>query len=146
MHREPLIMVCTCEIAGRVRGKAFPARELPSRMTRGVGWVPTNTMISAFGPIYETPFGTTGDLILTPDANTEVKVDFGDDSAPEHFFLGDLRQTDGTTWECCPRDFLRRALDALHAACVLSLFSTFEHEFVYTVVEDVSRAPYSLAA
>jgi len=146
MHREPLIMVCTCEIAGRVRGKGFPARELPSRMTRGVGWVPTNTMISAFGPIYETPFGTTGDLILTPDANTEVKVDFGDDSAPEHFFLGDIKHLDGTPWECCPRFFLSRALDALHTACGLSLFSAFEHEFVYTGVEEIPGSPYSLDA
>jgi glutamine synthetase len=146
MHREPLIMVCTCEIAGRVRGKAFPARELPSRMTRGVGWVPTNTMISAFGPIYATPFGTSGDLILVPDPNAEVKVDFGDDSAPEHFFLGDLRHTDGTPWECCPRHFLRRALDALHAACGLTLVSAFEHEFFYTGVEEMPGSPYSLDA
>ncbi len=146
MLREPLIMVCTCEIAGRVRGKAFPARELPSRMKRGIGWVPTNTMISAFGPIYQTPFGTSGDLILVPDANTEVKVDFGDDSAPEHFFLGDINHLDGTPWECCPRDFLRRALDALQAACGLSLFSTFEHEFFYTGVKDMPGSPYSLDA
>ena len=62
MHREKLIMVCTCEIAGRVRGKGFPARDLASRMTKGVGWVPTNTMISAFSPIYATTFGTGGDL------------------------------------------------------------------------------------
>jgi glutamine synthetase len=146
MHREPLIMVCTCEIAGRVRGKGFPARELPSRLTRGVGWVPTNTMISAFGPIYATPFGTTGDLILVPDREAEVNVDFGDGSAPEHFFLGDIRLTDGTPWECCPRFFLCRALDALHRACGFSLVSAFEHEFVYTGVEDMPGSPYSLDA
>ena len=57
MIREPLVLVCTCEIAGRVRGKGFPARELPERLVKGVGWVPTNTMISAFGPIGDTPFG-----------------------------------------------------------------------------------------
>ncbi len=146
MHREPLIMVCTCEIAGRVRGKGFPARELPSRMTRGVGWVPTNTMISAFGPIYATPFGTIGDLILAPDGNTEVNVDFGDDSAPELFFLGDIRHTDGTPWECCPRFFLRRALDALRNDGGVALVSAFEHEFVYTGVEDMPGSPYSLDA
>ena len=139
-------MVCTCEIAGRVRGKAFPARELPSRLARGVGWVPTNTMISAFGPIFSTPFGTTGDLILVPDADTEVNVDFGDGSAPEHFFLGDLRHIDGTPWECCPRFFLKRALDAFGAASGLSLISAFEHEFVYTGVDDVPGAAYSLDA
>src|SRR6185312_13573059 len=85
MLREKLIIVCTCEIAGRVRGKGFPASELRSRLVTGVGWVPTNTMISALGSIGDTPFGATGDLILVPDPATEVNVDFGDGSAAEHF-------------------------------------------------------------
>jgi glutamine synthetase len=146
IHREPIVMICTCEIAGRVRGKGFPVKELPSRITRGVGWVPTNTMISAFGPIYATPFGTTGDLILVPDREVEVNVDFGDDSAPEHFFLGDIKNLDGTFWECCPRDFLRRALSALEDAAGVTLLAAFEHEFVYTGVDEMPGSPYSLDA
>ena len=81
MNREKLIMVCTCEMSGRVRGKGFPARELPSRMTKGVGWVPTNAMINAFSTIPATPFGTGGDLILVPDPTAETNVDFADGSA-----------------------------------------------------------------
>jgi glutamine synthetase len=146
VHSEPLIMVCTCEIAGRVRGKGFPASELPSWLTKGVGWVPTNIMISAFGPIYATPFGTGGDLVLVPDPATEVNVDFGDGSASEHFFLGDIRELDGTPWSCCPRDFLRRGLAALKAEAGIELYSAFEHEFVYTGIEDLPGAPYSLDA
>lgn len=146
MHREALTMVCTCEMAGRVRGKAFPTRDLAARMSRGVGWVPTNSMISAFSAIYATPFGTGGDLMLVPDATTEVKVEFGDDSAGEHFFLGDLRHIDGRPWECCPRDFLRRALAALEQAAAVTLVSAFEHEFTYSGVEDQPGAPYSLDA
>ena len=69
MLREQLIIVCTCEIAGRVRGKGFPASELPSRLVSGVGWVPTNTMISALRPDRRHAFGATGDLILVPDAD-----------------------------------------------------------------------------
>ena len=146
MHREPLIMVCTCEIAGRVRGKGFPAGELASRLVKGVGWVPTNTMISALGPIADTPFGATGDMILVPDPATEVNVDFGDGGAAEHWFLGDIRLTDGTPWECCPRDFLRRALAALEEAAGLQLYGAFEHELVYDGVEQLPGAPYSLDA
>ncbi|MEZ2131415.1 MULTISPECIES: glutamine synthetase [unclassified Sinorhizobium] len=144
MIREPLTLVCTCEIAGRVRGKGFPVKDLPSRLETGVGWVPTNTMISALGPIVDTPFGATGDLILVPDPTTELYVDFEDGSAPEHWFLGDIRTTEGEPWECCPRDFLRRALAALKEAAGLELFSAFEQEFVYTGVEDHPGAPYSL--
>ncbi len=146
MNREPLIMVCTCEMAGRVRGKGFPARELPGRMARGVGWVPTNAMINAFSTIPATPFGTGGDLILVPDPASEVEVDFADGSAKEHFLLGDLRWLDGTPWELCPRDFLRRALAALKEAAGLSLVAAFEHEFTYTGVDEAPGSPYSLDA
>jgi glutamine synthetase len=146
MNREPLIMVCTCEIAGRVRGKSFPAADRAQRLTTGVGWVPTNTMISCFGHIGDTPFGATGDLILVPDGKTEVKVDFGPDSAPEHFYLGDIRETDGRPWACCPREFLRRALADLKAVAGLQLNSAFEQEFVYGGIEDMPGAPYSLDA
>ncbi len=146
MNREPLIMVCTCEMSGRVRGKGFPARELSSRMRSGVGWVPTNSMINAFSKIPATPFGTGGDLILVPDAATEAKADFGDGSANEHFFLGDIRRLDGSPWECCPRDFARRALAALKDAAGVELCSAFEHEFVYTGVASRPGDSYSLDA
>jgi glutamine synthetase len=125
MNREPLIMVCTCEMAGRVRGKGFPLKDLPERLSKGVGWVPTNSMISCFGIIGDTPFGATGDLILVPDTETEVRVRYDDESAPEHFYLGDIRETDGTPWSCCPRDFLRRGLAALEEVAGVRLLSAF---------------------
>jgi glutamine synthetase len=144
--REPLIFVCTCEMSGRVRGKGFPASELAGRLAGGVGWIPTNAMISALGPIADTPFGATGELMLVPDQSTETRVDFGDDGAPEHFLIGDLRHVDGTAWACCPRDFLRRALAGLNDAAGLSLLAAFEHEFTYDGVTDRPGAPYSLDA
>ena len=146
MDREALILVCTCEIAGRVRGKGFPAGSRAQRMKTGVGWVPTNTMISCFGPIGDTPFGATGDLILVPDEKTEVYVDFGPEHAPEHFFLGDIRETDGRPWSCCPRDFLRRALARLKEAAGLQLYSSFEQEFMYSGIDEMPGAAYSLDA
>jgi glutamine synthetase len=145
MLREELIFVATCDISGQVRGKAFPACELETRLGRGVGWTPTNLMISALGPIWDTPFGTAGDLMLVPDSSTQVRVDFGDGSALEHFFIGDLRTTDGAPWECCPREFLRRATAGL-AAHGYGLVAAFEQEFVYSGIEDQPGAPYSMSA
>ena len=58
MIREPLVFVGTCDLAGLVRGKGFPAQELPARLRRGVGLTHSNIMMSPFGPIYDTPFGT----------------------------------------------------------------------------------------
>jgi glutamine synthetase len=145
MLREELIFVATCDISGHVRGKGFPACELEARLRKGVGWTPTNLMISSLGPIWDTPFGTAGDLMLVPDPTTEVRVDFGDGSALEHFFIGDLRTTESAPWECCPREFLRRAIASL-AAHGYGLVAAFEQEFVYSGIEDQPGAPYSMSA
>src|ERR1700722_17575855 len=146
MLREELVFVGTCDIAGHVRGKGFPARDIDVRRGKGIGWTHSNLMQTAFGPILDTPFGTAGDLMIVPDPEAEVRVDFGDDSAPEHFFLGDIRNTDGTPWECCPREFLRRAIAALDAASGLRLVVAFEQEFVYTGNQQHSGDAYSLNA
>ena len=145
MQREPLVFVGACDLAGHVRGKGFPAADLPARLRRGVGLTHSNIMMSAFGPIHETPFGTEGDLMLVPDPATKVEVPFGG-GAPEHFYLGDIRTTDGEPWECCPRHFLRRALADLKAEVGLTLLAAFEQEFVYTGVEDRPSATYALDA
>ena len=141
MLREDLIFVGTCDIAGHVRGKGFPASELAARKKQGIGWTHTNMMQNAFGAILDTPFGTGGDLMVVPDMSAEARVDFGDGSAPEHFILGDIRNTDGSPWECCPREFLRRAVAALDEASGLNLIAAFEQEFIYTGIEERQATP-----
>ncbi len=146
MIREALVFVATCDISGHVRGKGFPARELPGRLKKGIGWTGSNLMMSPAGPIWDTPFGTAGDFMIVPDPAAEVRVDFGDGSAVEHFFLGDICTTDGRPWECCPRDFLRRALRELEAAAGQHLVAAFEQEFIYTGTDDRPGDAYALGA
>ncbi len=150
MLSEELVFVATCDIGGLVRGKGFPASEIKRRRKTGVGWTHSNLMQTCFGPIFDTPFGTGGDLMIVPDSSAEARVDFGEGGgrgAPiEHFFLGDIRNTDGSPWECCPREFVRRAIAALSAASGLTLVCAFEQEFVYTGIEDRPGHPYSLSA
>jgi glutamine synthetase len=146
MIKEELIFVATCDISGHVRGKGFPARELPARLKKGIGWTGSNLMMSPAGPIWDTPFGTAGDLMIVPDPAAEVRVDFADGSAVEHFFLGDICNTDGTPWECCPRDFLRRAVHTLEAAAGLRLLAGFEQEFTYDGTSERPGDAYALAA
>src|SRR5580658_3085950 len=146
MIREELVFVATCDISGHVRGKGFPARELPGRLKKGIGWTGSNLMMSPAGPIWDTPFGTAGDLMIVPDPAAEVRVDFADGSAIEHFFLGDICTTDGKPWECCPRDFLRRAVHELEDAAGLHLVAAFEQEFLYTGIEDRPGDAYALGA
>lgn len=128
MKQIPLIFAGTCDIAGKVRGKAFPADQLGKRLIRGVGWTPTNIQITCFDTISESPFGSLGDLLLVPDPGAEAKVAF-DDAAPERFMLGDIVTLDGDPWDFCTRHILRTALDRLHALAGVRLLSAFEHEF-----------------
>lgn len=145
MQREKLIFVGTCDLAGHVRGKGFPASELEPRLRKGVGLTGANITMSAFGPIHVSPFGTEGDLMLVPDPSTEVQVPFGE-GAPEYFYLGDIRTTEGEPWDFCPRQFLRRALQALRVEAGLTVRAAFEQEFTYTGIEDRPSATYSLDA
>ena len=130
MQREHLVMFCYCDIAAQVRGKGFPVSQLAKRLRTGIGWTPTNIMLTAFGPIAESPWGPFGDLLLMPDPATEVDVEFGEEHPREHFFLADVLQTDGQPWDCCPRTFLK-ALAALEQQAGLRLVSAFEQEFYY---------------
>lgn len=144
MKTEPLIFAGVCDWAGIVRGKAFPAADLETRLRKGVGLATTNIMMSCFGPVYTTPFGTAGDLIIRPDPATKVEVPFEDGTA-ERFYLGDITNTDGSAWDLCPRTFLSRALEAL-GKFGLRAVASFEQEFVLTGVEDRPGATYSLDA
>ena len=144
MRREPLIMACCSDIAGQVRGKAFPARDFERRCAAGIGWCPTNVQITAFDQIAETPFGALGDLLLVPDPATRVDVDFGPDDVGDHFVLCDLTHTDGRPWECCLRTQLRDALAALEAETGLRLLAAFEHEFHFSGDAGEAGGAYAL--
>jgi glutamine synthetase len=146
MNREELVFVATCDISGHVRGKGFPACELDARLKKGVGWTGSNLMMSPQGPIWDTPFGTSGDFMIVPDSEAEIRVDFGDGSPIEHFFLGDICATDGKPWECCPRNFLRRAIAELAEVAELRLVAAFEQEFCYTGSEPWPGDAYALGA
>src|SRR5215472_17604157 len=145
MEREALIFLGTCDLAGLVRGKGFPLTAQAQRLRQGVGLAPSNIMMSAFGPIYDTPYGTAGDLMLVPDASTFVEVGFEDGDC-ERFYLGDIQLLSGQPWSCCPRHFLRRAVAALQSQAELGIVAAFEQEFVYTGVEHRLGATYALDA
>jgi len=141
--RAELVMVCTSDFAGQVRGKGFPVGELAKRLKSGIGWTPTNIMITAFGPIADSPFGALDDLILLPDPATRTRVDFADGSPPEHFYLGDLLTLEARPWDCCPRGFLKAALAGLEGLG-LRLVSAFEHELYYAGALERLGASYNL--
>lgn len=128
MTPMPLIFAATSDLAGKVRGKAFPADQLDKRLQRGVGWTPTNVQITCFDSIAESPFGALGDLLLIPDADAAVDLCF-EAGHPEHFMLGDITTLEGEPWDFCTRSLLKAALAQLHETAGVHLISAFEHEF-----------------
>ena len=143
MQREPIVFVGTSDLSGHFRGKSFPASDLPAKLQRGIGQAPTNLFMGAFGPIQVTTFGTVGEVFLVPDPGARVFVPF-EGSASEFFFIADLRTADGEPWNFCPRQVLRRALDALQRQSGLRLYATFEQEFTYDGVPAHPWRPYEL--
>jgi glutamine synthetase len=137
-------MACCSDIAGQVRGKAFPARDFDQRLVSGIGWCPTNVQITAFDRIAESPFGALGDLLLKPDQSARVEVDLGPDDPGEHFVLCDITHTDSRPWECCLRTCLKDALAALEAEAGLGLIAAFEHEFHYAGDAGEAGGAYAL--
>ena len=122
-----LMFAATCDLAGKVRGKDFPASDLKRRLSRGVGWTPTNVQINCFDGIAESPFGALGDLLLVPDEKARIDINCGPKS--ETFFLGDIVTLEGAPWEFCTRSVLRSALNRLEKIAGVYAFSAFEHEF-----------------
>jgi glutamine synthetase len=143
MQRDQIVFVGTSDLSGHFRGKSFPAADLPARMQRGVGAAPTNIYMGAFGPIQTTSFGTVGEVFLVPDPATRVFVPF-EGTATEHFFIADIRAADGSAWNFCPRQVLRRALAELESETGLAVFATFEQEFTYSGVPAQPWRPYEL--
>ncbi|HHI69356.1 MAG TPA: glutamine synthetase [Rhodobacteraceae bacterium] len=131
MIKNPLVFAATSDIAGKVRGKAFPLSDLEKRLQKGVGWTPTNVMITCFDAIADSPFGALGDLLLIPDPDTNVELDFDDGGPVERFMLGDITDLDGKPWGYCTRSILKAALARLKAAGGVNLVSAFEHEFQF---------------
>jgi glutamine synthetase len=146
MRHETLIMACSSDMAGQVRGKAFRAGDFDKRCAQGVGWCPAQAAMTAFDTIVANPFGSVGDVLLMPDPATRVAVDFGADDPGEHFVLCDLTYTDGRPWECCLRTFLKSALATLARETGLGVKVGLEHELHLTVPDAPPPRGYHLRA
>ena len=141
MTPMPLIFVAISDIAGKVRGKAFPADQLDKRLQRGVGWTPTNVQITCFDRIAQSPFGALGDLLLIPDAQASADVTLGD-GPREVFMLADITTLEGEPWDLCMRSLLKAALKRLHDAAGVHLVGAFEHEFQLKGVPALDNQAY----
>jgi len=146
MKQKEIVMACICDYASQMRGKGYWTSEPDRGIAGGVGLAPTNLMITTFGDILNTPWGSKGDLLMVPDMQTKVTLDLDKEKSREHFVLCDLKNLDGSAWECCPRDWLKRGLEILKDEFGLCLKSSFEHEFHYTGASKRLGNAYALDA
>lgn len=146
MSASDLVAFVCCDLGAIVRGRSLLASDFDELPGASVGWVPANHLLTPLGALAESgPFGSTGDLRLLPDVDTRVRVEASPGESPLDFVLCDIVEIDGQPWECCPRRFLRDALDALEGELGARLWSSFEHEF--QLVSDAPAAPaFSLEA
>jgi glutamine synthetase len=144
MSATDLVALVCCDLGAVVRGRSVLASELDNHLQAGVGWVPANLSLTPHGPLAQsTPFDSTGDLRLLPDPETHVRVDGSVAGSALELVLCDIVETDGRPWECCPRRFLRAALQELRGEFGARVIASFEHEF-QLLLDTPPAAPFSL--
>jgi glutamine synthetase len=141
---ELVSLVC-CDLGSIVRGRAVLSTELDEHLRAGIGWTPANHALTPLGPIAEpTPYGSTGEVRLLPDASTRVRVGPDAEHSALELLLCDVVETDGRPWPCCPRSFLRETLLELERALDARLVASFEHEFQLLGSPMLDRSPPAL--
>ncbi|MGW5097147.1 glutamine synthetase family protein [Streptomyces nodosus] len=143
MSSSSTVFVATSDLSGITRGRAVPGRAEDGVLRRGVGWVPADLAMTAFGQIAPHPFGSTGDLRLVPDGSSGVDLPARGDVPGVRLYLADQTLPDGTPWRNCPRAFARRALEDLRRSTGLEVTAAFEHEFMLPGLD--GGAPLSFA-
>jgi glutamine synthetase len=129
--KSELAFVATCDLVALVRGRSLNRGALLDSGI-GVGWVPANLALNAFGEIADpNSFGSLGDLRLIPDLETEVVLPgVGQNPSPLHFFLSNQVLPNGTPWENCLRTIAQKAVSDLEKDHGVELIASFEHELV----------------
>ena len=143
----PLTGVVTTDLSAITRGRFVPTARFEEGLPRGVGWVPANIGLTAFGDLASPNlFGSRGDLRLVPDSLARYRTGCSGSATPFDIAMGDLLNLDGSPWALCTRHHLRQALAMLKAHCGLTLHVAFEQEFLLQGPGLGVAAPFSVQA
>lgn len=144
---RPLTGIVTTDLAAITRGRFVPTDRLETVQGTGIGWLPANLALTAFGTIAQPNlWGSRGDLRVIPDMDARYRTSATGAESSFDVIMGDLVELDGTPWHCCPRGLLRRACEALRAATGLTLRVAFEQEFQLIGSVLSAEHPLSVAA
>ena len=135
------------DFSGLFRGRAVSSNEYKKKLATGCGWVPADQSLTPFGEIGPSnPFGSLGDLRLIPDTKAEYKITCAETITPFHFFMCDIYDLDGSPWNCCARDYLKKGINLLNKKYGLLLKIGFEHEFTVIDPDQLSEPVFSMRA
>ena len=127
-----ITMLGWSDYVGLIRCRAVPSHRLEAYLDHGLGWAVAEQALTPFSEIAPNPWGPCAEVRQVPDPAAHVNLPAYDGRAPFDLYLCDSRHPDGSPWECCTRDFARRALAALEAEFGLQFVGAFEHEFTLT--------------
>ena len=129
--RTDLVSLVTTDYGGITRGRSITRRDYErARGKAHCGWVPANMSLTPFDVIPEqNPWGSKGDLRLLADPDARYRVWPRGAATPLDFVMSDIVELDGSSWTCCPRSLLKRALADLEAETGCRLIAAFEQEF-----------------
>ncbi|MFF0305853.1 glutamine synthetase family protein [Streptosporangium sp. NPDC004379] len=121
-----LVRFLYADHGGVIRGKAASRSRLAERLGSGIGHTVAMMAMNMLDQLQEVErLGPVGEVRIVPDPATFVALPYAPGAAA---MVSDLRRTDGSPWDACPRTFLRDAVDAL-AAEGHALVAAYEPEF-----------------
>lgn len=130
MPAGEVALLAWTDYVGITRCRGIPVDDLPARWANGVGWAVAGASLTPFSDIADNPWGPMAEVRQVPDPAAEVRIAVGTTTPPLHMVLCDARESDGRPWDCCPRQYLRTALEDLRSIAGVEFVGAFEHEFL----------------
>jgi glutamine synthetase len=147
MGEGEVVYLAWSDYVGMTRCRGVPATDIAKRMDHGLGWAVAGQALTPFDDIAPNPWGPKDEVRQTPVKKTETRIDIWPDAPALHFFLCDSKNYDGTTWDCCTRGFMLKALEDFKSATGLEFIASFEHEFLLSGGDlPETMTPFSLEA
>ncbi len=134
------------DLVGVTRTRGVPTRDLQKRLANGLGWARAGQALTAFTDIVDNPWGPMDEVRQVPDPAATFTIPGNGDEPDFHAVICDSKVDEQTPWDCCGRSFLRAALDDLKAEAGVTIFASFEHEFLLTGPGFQGATPFSMTA
>jgi len=141
-----LTMLGWSDFVGLTRCRSIPSHQIAKRLEDGLGWAAAGQALTPFADIAANPWGPMTEVRQIPDTDAHVYLDSPEGFAPFDLYICDSRNSDGSPWDCCTRDFARQALNELSQEWGLEFYGAFEHEFTLLDATGRPGPPFSVEA